>query len=56
MWNGFATNLGVVPDSVVPVLGIAGLAIGAVVVANALAIGPALVSARQHPSPLLRSE
>jgi ABC-type lipoprotein release transport system permease subunit len=56
VWNGFATNLGVVPDPVIPAVGIAVLAIGAVVVANALALGPAFVSARQHPSPLLRSE
>jgi hypothetical protein len=32
------------------------LILGVVVIAKLLAIGPALVSARQHPSPLLRSE
>ncbi len=56
VWSGFATNLGVVPDPVIPALGIAVLATGAVVVANALALGPAFVSARQRPGPLLRSE
>ena len=55
-WNAFATNLGVVPDPVIPALGIAGLVVGVVVVANVLAIGPALVSARQRAGPLLRSE
>jgi hypothetical protein len=56
VWSAFATNFGVVPDPVVPAWGIAVLAVGALVVANVLAIGPALVSARQRPSPLLRSE
>jgi hypothetical protein len=56
VWNAFATNLGVVPDSVIPALGIAGLVVGVLVVANVLAIGPALVSARQRAGPLLRSE
>jgi ABC-type antimicrobial peptide transport system permease subunit len=56
VWNAFATNLGVVPDAVIPAPAITGLAIGVIVVANVLAIGPALVSARQRAGPLLRSE
>ncbi len=56
VWDAFATNLGFVPDPVLPALGIAVLAIGALVVANVLAIGPALVSARLRAGPLLRSE
>jgi hypothetical protein len=55
-WSAFATNLGVVPDPVIPLWGLIALGAGVFVVANALAIGPAFVSARQHPSPLLRSE
>ncbi len=55
-WSAFATNLGVVPDPVIDAWFIAGVALGVVVVANVLAIGPAFVSARQRPSPLLRSE
>ena len=56
VWSAFATNLGVVPDPVVPLVAIVALGVGVLVVANALAVGPALVSARQHPGPLLRSE
>jgi ABC-type antimicrobial peptide transport system permease subunit len=55
-WRSFATNLGVVPDPVVPALVTAALAIGVLVIANVLALAPALVSARQHAGPLLRSE
>jgi hypothetical protein len=56
VWSAFATNLGVVPDPVVPLVAIVALAVGVLVVANVLAAGPALVSARQRPGPLLRSE
>jgi hypothetical protein len=41
---------------VVPVLLLAALAAGALVVANVLAAGPALLAARSHPGQLLRSE
>lgn len=55
IWHAFAANLGAVPVSVVPIglLGI--LAAGVLVVANALAIGPALVASRAHPGELLRT-
>jgi hypothetical protein len=56
VWRAFATNLGVVPDPVLPVWALVAVAAGVLVVANVLAVGPALVSARQHPGPLLRSE
>jgi uncharacterized integral membrane protein len=56
VWRAFATNFGVVPDPVLPVWAVAAVAGGVLVVANVLAVGPALVSARQHPGPLLRSE
>jgi hypothetical protein len=47
VWNAFATNLGAVPVAVVPGLTIAALAIGVLVVANALAVIPAVSSARR---------
>ena len=48
VWNAFATNLGVVPVAAVPGLTIAVLALGVLVVANALAVIPALTSARRR--------
>ncbi|HEY5026052.1 MAG TPA: ABC transporter permease, partial [Acidimicrobiales bacterium] len=54
VWKAFATNLGVVPVSVVPVGVVVALALGAVVVANVLAIAPALVATRSRPGQLLR--
>jgi hypothetical protein len=57
VWNAFATNLGVVPVVAVPGLTIAALALGVLVVANALAIVPAVTSARrQSVGQLLRTE
>jgi hypothetical protein len=55
IWRAFAANLGVVPVSVVPVGLLGVLAAGVLVVANALAIGPALVASRAHPGELLRT-
>jgi ABC-type lipoprotein release transport system permease subunit len=46
VWRAFATNLGAVPVSTVPVWVIAALGVGVIVVANLLAIAPALVAAR----------
>jgi hypothetical protein len=48
VWNAFATNLGVVPVAAVPGLTIAALAVGVLVVANALAVIPAVTSARRR--------
>jgi hypothetical protein len=45
-WNLFASHLGVVPLSIVPVGLIAVLAVGVIVVANVLAVGPALAATR----------
>jgi ABC-type lipoprotein release transport system permease subunit len=57
VWNVFATNLGVVPVAAVPGLTIAALAIGVLVVANALAVLPAVNSARRRSvGQLLRTE
>ncbi len=57
VWNAFATNLGAVPVATVPALTIAILAIAVFVVANALAVLPALTSARNRSvGQLLRTE
>ena len=48
VWDAFATNLGAVPVSTVPGLTIVALAIGVLVVANALAVIPAVASARRR--------
>jgi FtsX-like permease family len=57
VWNAFATNLGAVPVAAVPTLAIAVLAIAVFVVANALAVLPALTSARKRSvGQLLRTE
>jgi predicted lysophospholipase L1 biosynthesis ABC-type transport system permease subunit len=47
VWNAFATNLGAVPIAAVPGLTIAVLAVGVLVVANVLAVIPAVTSARR---------
>jgi hypothetical protein len=57
VWNAFATNLGAVPVAAVPALAIAVLAIAVFMVANALAVLPALSSARKlSVGQLLRTE
>jgi hypothetical protein len=55
-WRAFAVNLGVVPVSVVSIGLIAALGAGILVVANVLAIAPALVAARSHSATLLRTQ
>ncbi len=56
VWQTFATNLGVVPITVIEVWTLALLAVAVLVLALALAVGPALVSARSRPAALLRTE
>jgi hypothetical protein len=57
VWNAFATNLGAVPVAAVSDFTIAVLGIGVPVVANALAVMPAVTSARRlSVGQLLRSE
>ncbi len=57
VWNAFATNLGAVPVPAVPGLTIAALAVGVLVVANVLAVIPAVTSARRlSVGQLLRTE
>jgi hypothetical protein len=50
-----ANNLGAVPVSVVPIWLVGALVASVVVVANLLAIGPALVATRSKPASLLRA-
>ncbi len=54
-WDFFASNLGVVPVSVVPVWLIGALAVGVIVVANILAVGPALTATRSKPRLLIEA-
>ena len=56
VWDAFAGNLGVLPVPVVPGLVIAAVVAGTLLVANLLAIGPAVVASRSSPADLLRSE
>lgn len=55
-WRAFADYLGVVPVPVVTFRGIGAIALGTVVVANLLAVGPAMAAARIQPASLLRAE
>jgi len=55
VWRSFARNLGVVPVSVVPIWLIALLVAGVLVIANLIAIAPALVATRSKPGELLRT-
>ena len=48
IWNDFAANLGAVPVAAVPGLTLAALALGVLIVANVLAVVPAVISARRR--------
>ena len=56
IWQAFARNLGVLPVTVLNGWAIVAVAGGALVVANVLAVGPALAASRLRPAALLRSE
>lgn len=56
VWTAFATNLGVGTVPVMTAALLAAVALGTLVVANVLALGPALLAARERPASLLRSE
>jgi ABC-type lipoprotein release transport system permease subunit len=56
IWSAFADNLGVDTQPVVTAAKIFGVALGALIVANVLALIPAFVAARARPASLLRSE
>jgi len=55
IWILFATNLGVVPVPWVQLWVVAALAAGVIVVANLLALGPAVAATRAKPGELLRT-
>ena len=55
-WRLVATSLGVVPEPIVPPLGVLAVAIGALLVANLIAAGPGRVAGRLRPALVLRSE
>ncbi len=54
VWDAFADNLGAVPVTVVPVLLVSAITVGVLVVANVIAIAPALVATRSKAADLLR--
>jgi ABC-type antimicrobial peptide transport system permease subunit len=56
VWNAFASNLGVVADPVVTAWIVVSIAAGTLIVANVLAVGPALVASRARASSLLKAE
>jgi hypothetical protein len=56
VWLAFANDLGVVPVSVMPGLLIGVLAAGVLVVANLIAVAPALAATRSSPGDLLRTQ
>ena len=56
IWQAFARNLGVLPVAMVTGWAIVAVTGGALVVANVLAVGPAVAASRLRPAALLRSE
>ncbi|HEY6472622.1 MAG TPA: FtsX-like permease family protein [Acidimicrobiales bacterium] len=56
VWSAFADNLGVSTQPVVTAAKILGVALGALIVANVLALIPAFIAARARPASLLTSE
>ena len=56
VWTEFARNLGAVPVSVVPIWFLGALLAGVVIVANLIAIAPALVATQSKPKELLRAQ
>ena len=56
IWRAFAAGLGVVPVAVVTAWIIAAIALGTVLAANGLAVGPSLAAVRTRPASLLKAE
>jgi ABC-type lipoprotein release transport system permease subunit len=56
VWRLFANNLGVLPVPVVIAWVIVAVALGTLIVANVLAMGPALVASRSRAASLLKTE
>ena len=54
IWDAFTDNLGAVPVSVVSTLVLGGLAVGVLVVANLIAVAPAVLARRSKPGDLMR--
>ena len=54
--NTFASNLGVLAPPVVTVWLVAAITVGTLVVANMLAVGPAVVASRAKAASLLKAE
>jgi hypothetical protein len=55
-WRAFASRLGVVPQPSVPVLGVLGVVLGAVVIGVAVSLVPARAAARSPVGQVLRSD
>ncbi len=55
-WNAFASNLGVPAQPVVTTWVVASIAVGTLVVANLLAVAPAVVASRAKAASLLKAE
>jgi hypothetical protein len=55
VWTAFANNLGAVPVSVSPIWLIGVVVAGVLVVANLIAVVPALVARRSKPGDLMRA-
>ena len=56
VWRAFATNLGAVPVATTPLVVIAGLVVGVIVIANTLAFVPAILAMQGKPGTLLRTQ
>lgn len=56
IWSEFAGNLGVIDDAASPLLAVATVVVGALVLAALLAIVPGRVAARVRPATVLRAE
>ena len=54
IWTAFTDNLGAVPVVVLPILVLGGLVVGVFIVANLIAITPALIARRAKPADLMR--
>ncbi len=56
IWRAFASSFGVVPVPVVTAWSIVAVVLAAVLIANVLAVGPAVAAGRTRPASLLRAE
>jgi ABC-type antimicrobial peptide transport system permease subunit len=56
VWRLFAGSLGVLPVEIVLAWTIVAVAAGTLLVANLLAIGPAIMASRSRPASLLKAE